>query len=139
MEGFCMSWQAFFYVGIGGFLGANARYALSLLLNERLMRLTNIPLPYGTLIINVTGSMLLAMLSVWTAQRTGFLSDSAKLVIGTGFFGAYTTFSTYSNESINLIQGNQALLGWVYIIGTNALCLLAVLLGLWLGHQLWTA
>lgn len=132
-----MSWQAFFYVGIGGFFGAITRYILSLLLTERLVRLTNVPLPYGTLIINVTGSMLLAMLYVWTTQRTGFLSDSAKLVIGTGFFGAYTTFSTYANESINLLQGNNALLGWGYIIGTNVLCLLGVVLGLWLARQIW--
>ena len=134
-----MSIQAFVYVGIGGFLGANARYILSSLLTERLIKLTNVPLPYATFIINVTGSMLLAMLSVWTAQRTGFLSDSAKLVIGTGFLGAYTTFSTYANESINLIQGNHVLLGWSYIIGTNVLCLLGVLLGLWLAHQIWAA
>jgi fluoride exporter len=132
-----MSWQAFFYVGIGGFIGANARYYLSLVLTERLIRLTNVPLPFGTALINVTGSMLLAMLSVWTARRTGFLSDSAKLVIGTGFFGAYTTFSTYANESINLLQGNHIFLGWAYIVGTNALCLFGVICGLWLANQLW--
>ena len=132
-----MSWQAFLFVGIGGFLGAITRYVLSLVLTERLVRLTNVPLPFGTLIINVTGSMLLAMLSVWVGRQAGFFSDSAKLVIGTGFFGAYTTFSTYANESINLIYGDHVLLGWGYIIGTNALCLLGVMLGLWFANQLW--
>jgi CrcB protein len=77
------------------------------------------------------------MLTVWLAQRTGALSDTMKLIIGTGFFGAYTTFSTFTNESINLIQGERALLGWGYIIATNALCLIGVVVGLWLANQLW--
>lgn len=132
-----MSCQAFFYVGIGGFFGANTRYFLSLVLTERFARITGIALPFGTAFVNITGSLLLAMLTYWAAQRTGFVSDTAKLVIGTGFFGAYTTFSTYANESINLIRGDNILLGWGYIIGTNILCLLGVVLGLWLANRLW--
>jgi fluoride exporter len=133
-----MTWQAFFYVGMGGFLGANTRYFLSLVLTERLIRITGIPLPFGTALINFTGSMLLAMLTFWAGQRTSNLSDTAKLIFGTGFLGAYTTFSTFANESINLLQGDKMLLGWVYIIGTNALCLLGVVLGLFLANRIWT-
>ena len=133
-----MTWQALFYVGIGGFLGANTRYFLSLLLTERFVRITGIPLPFGTVLVNVTGSMLLAMLTYWAGQRASNLSDTAKLIFGTGFLGAYTTFSTFANESVNLLQGEKVLLGWMYIIGTNALCLLGVVLGLFLANRIWT-
>lgn len=133
-----MSLQAFLYVGLGGFLGANARYILSLLITERAARASGLALPFGTIFVNVTGSFLLALFTAWITQRSG-IPDGVRLLIGTGFFGAYTTFSTYANESINLFSSNNSLFGWGYIIGTNLLCLFGVLLGLWLATKLWPA
>jgi len=133
-----MSLQAFLYVGLGGFLGANARYILSLLVTQRAANITGVALPFGTAFVNVTGSFGLALFSVWIARQAG-LPDGVRLMIGTGFFGAYTTFSTYANESINLLNGGNTIAGWGYVIGTNLLCLLGVLLGLWLAGKLWTA
>jgi len=133
-----MSLQAFLYVGLGGFFGANVRYILSLLITERVANTTGIAIPFGTAFVNITGSFGLAFFSAWIARQSG-LPDGVKLLIGTGFFGAYTTFSTYSNESFNLLDGGNTVAGWGYIIGTNILCLLGVLLGLWLAGKFWTA
>lgn len=127
-----MSWQALLSVGIGGFLGANARYVISWLANRRFG--TAIA---GTAFVNITGSFLLAMVTFWLLNRRGGqISDNLRLLIGTGFFGAYTTFSTYANESVNLLQNNWRN-GIAYILLTNSLCLCGVLLGLWFANRIW--
>jgi CrcB protein len=136
-----MHWQAFLYVGVGGFLGANARYILSLIITERLATATDRPIPFGTAFVNITGSFLLAILLFWLAKQTG-ANDRMRLMIGTGFFGAYTTFSTFANESINLLftdgfrLGNNLALGLGYLLLTNIVCLLAVIAGLWLANRI---
>ena len=117
------------YVGIGGFLGANARYILSNWVVYRLSQWTGVSLPYGTAFVNITGSFLLAAFIVWAGKRSGF-PDGVQLLIGTGFFGAYTTFSTYANETIALFRQDWRL-GLGYMIVTNGLCLLGVILGIW--------
>lgn len=128
-----MAWQNLLYVGVGGFLGANARYVLTVVLNERLTR----QLPIGTTFVNVTGSLLLSLFLVWAQRRVGIVPESAKLLIGTGFFGAYTTFSTYANESVLLWQDNWRT-GIGYILITNLLCLLGVIMGIWFANRIWT-
>lgn len=130
-----MAWQTIIYVGVGGFLGANARYWLSLLMNTWLGNLTGWRLPFGTAFVNVTGSFFLAVFLVWSSQRVG-VSDQMKLLIGTGFFGAYTTFSTYANESVDLLTSDERLIGILYILATNGLCLLGVILGIALMNRL---
>ena len=77
------------------------------------------------------------MFLAWAATRTD-LSDSVKLLIGTGFFGAYTTFSTYSNESLRLITDVNWRTGLGYMLATNVLCVIGVVLGLALAHRLLT-
>lgn len=132
-----MTWQAFLFVGIGGFFGANVRYALSLWLNVRLATATGWQLPFGTAFVNITGSFLLALFLVWAAQRSN-MPDALRLAIGTGFFGAYTTFSTYANEGVSLFSTDWRT-GLGYIIVTNGLCLLGVVLGIALANRLWLA
>lgn len=132
-----MAWRNLLYVGLGGFLGANARYLLSSFINARTMQTTRWNIPFGTAFVNITGSLLLAIFIVWAQRRVPLVPNSVKLLIGTGFFGAYTTFSTFANESILLWKENtlQAL---GYIILTNCLCLLGVILGLWLANRWFT-
>lgn len=136
-----MHWQAFLYVGIGGFFGANARYILSLIVTERLATFTDKPIPYGTAFVNITGSFLLAIVLFWLAKQTG-ANDRVRLMIGTGFFGAYTTFSTFANESTTLLftdgfsLSDNWLLGFGYVLLTNILCLFAVIVGLWLANRM---
>ncbi len=123
-----------FYVGVGGFLGANARYILSVWVGIHLETALNYEFPYGTLFVNWSGSFLLAIFGVWFTKQTT-LSANVRLLIGTGFFGAYTTYSTYVNESIDLIRAGNWQQGVSDILLTNTLCLLGVLAGIWVAHR----
>lgn len=122
------------YVGVGGFLGANARYVLSAWVAVAFERLLGYEFPYGTLFVNVTGSFMLAIFGVWVARQANW-PENIRLLVATGFFGAFTTFSTYANESITLIRGGDWPLGWGNIVLTNGLCLVAVIAGLWLANR----
>ena len=121
------------YVGIGGFAGAIARYLLSVWLNGLLAPRWG-AFPYGTLLVNVVGSFGLALFGVWLAGRSG-MPPQLRLLAGAGFFGAFTTFSTFANDSIRLnIEGEPALF-ILNVILNNGLCLFAVVLGLFVGHR----
>ncbi len=122
-----LSWV---WVGLGGFLGANARYLVSVWLNP-----LRGPLPWGTFVANVTGSALLAVFFAW-ARRHGSVAPATLLLIGTGFFGAYTTFSTFSNETMAMMQDGRWGIASLYLFGTNSMCLVGVLLGLMIGNRL---
>lgn len=126
--------QNLLWVGIGGFFGANARYLMTLWVND-LFSVRVGSLPLGTLGVNVLGSFGLAVFGVWFGARVG-LPMNVKLLIGTGFFGAFTTFSTFANESVTLIQmgGWSALL--LNVLVTNVLCLLGVIAGLAFARQI---
>ena len=119
------------YIGVGGFLGANARYFVSLGIGA----ISGRNFPFGTLIINVSGSFLLAVFLAWVAKQVHF-EEAVRLLVTVGFFGAYTTFSSFANETIALFQDGNWLAGALYIVGTNALCLLGVVPGLWIGSKL---
>lgn len=128
--------ESLLYVGLGGFCGANARYLLSLWFNEFLSPRFGI-FPYGTVLVNVLGSLGLAVFGAWFSARTG-LSAQLQMLVGAGFFGGFTTFSAFANESINLasVGIGQLLLN---LMLNNAGCLLAAALGLWLGQRLFGA
>ena len=121
-------------VGMGGFLGARARYLLAGWVARHSQQYTPLNQVLGTLFVNATGSFLLAVFIIWVSRRTT-VSDQTRLLVATGF-GAYTTFSTYSNESIALIRAGDWSAGLGNIILTNALCLLGVLLGITAGSRL---
>lgn len=117
-------------VGMGGFVGANARY----LLTAWLTPLMGSRFPAATMLINVTGSFALGWFLAWFATRAN-LPDGVRLLFATGFCGAYTTFSTYAYESVLLLRGGELAASLVNIIGTNALCLFAALFGILLAGK----
>ncbi len=121
-------------VAVGGALGALARYGLSLWVQARLAPGAWAAFPLGTLIINVLGSFLLAV-TVTLAAR-GLLSAEVRLAFGTGFVGAFTTFSTFEWETLGLFSGGRAAWGALYLFGNLALGYAAVLLGRALGERL---
>ncbi|MBV9493422.1 MAG: fluoride efflux transporter CrcB [Acidobacteria bacterium] len=95
----------FLIVGLGGFVGAIARYAVGVWIGA----LWRKPFPLGTFVINITGCFLLGAFLTYAADRAS-LDASWRLLIATGFTGAYTTFSTFEYETYQL--GRDGLAGW---------------------------
>ena len=91
----------FFLISIGAMLGANARYFVGLWAAQRF----GVTFPYGTIIVNITGSLILGFLVAWGSARSG-LSPSMRLFLTVGFLGAYTTFSSLTVET--LLEAEQA-------------------------------
>ena len=117
-------------IGLGAFVGANLRYWLSGWAADNLGR----AFPWGTLIINFSGSVVLAIFTSWAASRAG-LDPRVRLLVAIGFCGGYTTYSTYANESVALMQAGNWLAAAGYILGTNAICIAGVIVGLIVGKQ----
>src|SRR5688500_11979254 len=112
------------WVGLGGFLGANARYALGVWIIERL----GSAFPFHTLLINITGSLAVGVLLALFSDRL-VVDPAWRLLLVVGFLGGYTTFSSYTFEALALAEaGNWPGALW-YVLGSNALGLLAVYLG----------
>jgi fluoride exporter len=103
----------YLWIGLGGFLGANARYMLTMWAAAR----WGVTFPYGTLVINLSGSFLLCLLvEVFSTYLT--LPSSLRLALTVGFLGAYTTFSTFSYEWLRLLQEGAVWPCLVYILGS---------------------
>jgi fluoride exporter len=92
-------------VGAGGFAGAVARYAIGVWIGS----LWRKPFPLGTFVINVSGCFLLGAFLAFAAERAA-IDETWRLLIATGFLGAYTTFSTFEYETFALARGGG--LGW---------------------------
>lgn len=123
-----MTPRALLCVGLGGFVGAIARYTLALFVDARL----DSPFPYATLLINVTGSFVLGVLS--GALEFAPLPPEVRLTIGVGFLGAYTTFSTFTYETLRLVEAGDVASALGYVAASIAAGLLAVTLGLATGR-----
>jgi len=113
-------------VGMAGFFGSILRF----LVGAGFGRL-NIRFPFGTLLINITGSLFLGWFMTYIAGHT--VSTTTRLAIGVGFVGAYTTFSTYMFESSKLYEEGAQIEATLYLVGSVVLGLLAVRVGIWLG------
>lgn len=124
--------QELLIVGIGGFLGANARFLLATLISERWPTV----FPLATWLINITGSLAIGFFLVFVAQRVEAVDPRWRLLFVTGFLGAYTTFSTFSWEMLRLIEQQQFGLFALYAISSVVVGLIAVSLGAWLGYRL---
>ncbi len=120
----------FFWVGLGGFFGALARYGVG-----EAFRFLGSGFPYGTMVANITGSFLLGFIQVLALERF-LLSPRLRLLLGVGFCGAYTTFSTFTKETFKLIHGKLLFKALFYVGGTVILCLLGAWLGVVAGRVL---
>jgi len=118
-------------IGLGGFLGANLRYVVGGWAAEK----WGASFPFGTLLINVTGSFVLG---VFLAAVTGRLSIDPRwrLFFAIGFLGAYTTFSTYTYETMQLVLTGGWWPGLLNLALSNLLGLGASLLGVAIGRGL---
>lgn len=117
-------------IAVGAALGANARYLVGTWAGARF----GADFPYGTLLVNVAGSLALGFLSALVTGRLR-LSPDARLLLAVGFLGSYTTFSSYTVESMTLLRQGAVWLGLMNILGNNVLGLICALLGAYLGQM----
>lgn len=122
----------YFLIGVGGFLGANARYLIGVWADTQYGG----SFPAGTFLINVTGSFLLALFMVIATERVP-ISPEWRFLIGVGFFGAYTTFSTFSVETWRLVDDGAWLLGLGNALGSVLLGFAGAWLGTILARWIW--
>jgi CrcB protein len=118
-------------VGIGAFLGACARFWLA----DWAAQKWGAGFPYGTLIVNVTGSFVLGLFLAATTERV-LVDPRWRLFIAIGIMGGYTTFSTYTYESVQLLLAGNWGAGLGNLLGNNLLGLTAAVLGVALGRQI---
>jgi len=119
-----INYSMLIWVAIGGALGASLRYLVS----EFALHTFGKGFPYGTLIVNVSGSFIMGL--VFAALQSGQLvSDPWKPLIGVGFLGALTTFSTFSMDSLLLMQQGLWLKAGFNIVINVTLCILMAFVG----------
>ncbi len=119
--------MAVLWVALGGALGATLRY-----LTVKVLTVPALAFPTGTLVVNVTGSLLIGLLagSFFLDPK---LSVGPRLFFQTGLLGAFTTFSAFSLETLQLWQSGQLKSAAINVVLNVALCLAAVFLGMALG------
>ncbi len=117
-------------VGVGGFLGAMARYALGVYIGSRY----GVRFPLGTFVINVSGSFLIGLILTLLARTTA--SAYWRYLIPIGFIGAYTTFSTFEYETLRAIQDGQVMTGLLNVGLSLGIGFIAVWGGVFLGRVL---
>lgn len=102
-----------------GALGAPARYLVDGFVRER----TGAGFPWGTFVVNATGSLLLGLLAGLGLYHA--FPETPRLVLGTGFCGAYTTFSTFTFETVRLLEEGALSEAFRYALGTLVVCAVA--------------
>lgn len=113
-----------FWVSLGAVAGANFRF----MVGNWAAHTLSPSLPYGTLIVNTTGSFLLGFFLVWISERV--MADPYwRLLVAVGFCGSYTTFSSYTFETLKLIEGSNYVAAMGNFLANNLLAFLAVLAG----------
>ncbi len=123
--------MTYVFIAIFSILGAFARYGQTLAVQGLLGR----NFPYATLSINVLGSFLMGFLFFLTLERVS-IPPSLRTGILTGGLGAYTTFSTFSLETLNLMEGGEWARAALYVAASVLLSIAAVILGAYLSRNL---
>lgn len=119
--------KSFIYIFIGGGTGSVLRYLLTLAIHRQ----TESSFPWGTFAVNLLGCMLIGI--CYTLASRLHATDECRLLLTVGLCGGFTTFSTFSNESLHLLKSGLYLTFFTYIVGSVVLGILAVMLGIWMG------
>ena len=120
-----------FYVAVGSALGGVGRY----LLGGFVQRLADTTFPVGTLLINISGSLLLGLI-IRYATDTPTLTPEIRAFLTIGLCGGYTTFSSFSYETIALLEDGEWTRAALYVAGSLFLSLLATLIGFALAREI---
>jgi fluoride exporter len=110
-------------VGLGGFVGAILRYWVSGLIQSGF-----VTFPVGTLGVNFLGSLLLALI-MYASEYRGLFGEETRIFLTIGVLGSFTTMSTFSFESMKLLEQSEHIMFGLNLVGTVSLCLLAIYLG----------
>jgi len=114
-----------FIIGLGGFFGAILRYLSSKYANL----LLSPTFPYGTLLVNVIGSFALGYLYTLSVEKLA-ITENFRMFVGVGLLGAFTTFSTFSVETLNLFEEGMLLLSFVNVLLNVCISLLFAYFGI---------
>ncbi|MBN2175230.1 MAG: fluoride efflux transporter CrcB [Bacteroidales bacterium] len=118
--------KMFLITGAGGFLGTGLRY-----LSQRFIaHYFTVSFPYGTLIINITGSLLIGIIFA-LSEKTRILTPDMRMFLAIGLCGGYTTFSSFALDSYGLLKDSQYLYFTTYLFSSVILSILAVIAGIW--------
>jgi CrcB protein len=116
---------SYFWVALGSALGGMGRYACSGLG----VRWFGESFPWGTLFVNVAGSLVIGVLAVALPADGRFLADNSRVFLMVGVCGGFTTFSSFSMETLNLARNGDWGAASAYTLGSVVLCLAAVAIG----------
>jgi CrcB protein len=122
-----------FLAGLGGFVGSILRYSVSGFVQD-LSR--SIDFPYGTLAVNLIGCLAIGFLSQ-LAETRGYFTAETRTLVFIGVLGGFTTFSAFSNETMNLWREGESLLAGVNVAAHLVLCLGAVWLSRAVAYRIW--
>lgn len=120
-----------FWICLGGAAGTAGRY----LLTGWIPRVLGAGFPYGTLVVNAVGSFLILLIMQIATQTEGF-PPTLRLALTTGVMGGFTTYSTFTYETLQLFEQRAWLLGLINIASTMLVCLAAGVLGMICGRLL---
>ena len=124
--------QSYFWIALGSALGGVSRYWCSGLIARHIGE----TFPWGTLFVNVLGSLLIGLFATLTAPDGRLLvGPITRQFFMLGIFGGFTTFSSFSLQTLNLAQDGEWLLAALSIVSSVVLCLI----GVWCGHALGVA
>lgn len=116
-----------FLIGLGGAIGSVARHGLNHVIHQRSLSST---FPLGVFVVNVSGCVVMGVIAGMLSSGRWHWSIEARTFVAVGLLGGYTTFSSFSLDTIALVQNGHMLQAVVNVVGQVTLGLLAVWLGL---------
>lgn len=122
--------KSIIYVFIGGGTGSVLRYLMQMVINRNIIT----AFPLGTFVVNIIGCMLIGMF--YTLSDRFNLSQDIRLLLTVGLCGGFTTFSTFSTESLNLLKGELYGMSLLYTLSSVAIGIIFTFAGIWLGKNL---
>jgi fluoride exporter len=124
---------AWIWVALGGALGSMARYGVGI----GAARAWGDTFPWGTLIINIAGSFVISLFGTLTSQAGAAPAPPGlRIFVMVGFCGGFTTFSSFSLQTLELLQAGETVRAGLYVTLSVVLCLIGVFLGYWLASRI---
>lgn len=117
-------------VAAGGAIGASLRHLSGIVA----LRIMGVGFPWGTLFVNVLGSLLMGLFVAWMTKKCG-VSNDMRFFVATGILGGFTTFSAFSLDVANMIERGEMGGAFAYISASVIISLVAVFIGLWFGRS----